>query len=355
MQVAVIGAGMAGLAVAGDLQQQGHSVVVFEKSRGLGGRAATRRVGAAIIDHGAQYLKEAGERLTALIAASRDAGGQPIADIAAPVWVFDQHGTIAEGDPAQNRGPKWIWPAGINTLGKLLADGLEVRLNTTVAALAGGPGAWRLLDQTGVVLATAEIVILTAPAPQSAAIIATSELVREAQDQLVTALEVAQYRQQFSLTYAYPGPIERPWYALINHDREHAIAWLAREDAKPGRVIAAGALLTAQMSHAWSVEHWKALDRGSYGEEGAALPRPLRVIHGELSALLKAELPVPTWVNVQRWRYALPDQAADKATLWQVGAPLGLYFGGDFMVGVGRVHLAIENGWQLAAEIAAYL
>jgi hypothetical protein len=34
------------------------------------------------------------------------------------------------------------------------------------------------------------------------------------------------------------------------------------------------------------------------------------------------------------------------------GTASGLYFAGDFCVGQGRVHLAIENGWQVAELIA---
>ena len=42
--IAVIGAGMAGLVCAQQLSQAGYSVVVVEKSRGVGGRVATRRL-----------------------------------------------------------------------------------------------------------------------------------------------------------------------------------------------------------------------------------------------------------------------------------------------------------------------
>ncbi|MFN9939342.1 MAG: FAD-dependent oxidoreductase, partial [bacterium] len=41
--VVVVGAGVAGLACAGALRESGASVVVLEKSRGVGGRCATRR------------------------------------------------------------------------------------------------------------------------------------------------------------------------------------------------------------------------------------------------------------------------------------------------------------------------
>ncbi len=43
--VAVIGAGMTGITCARALADAGFDVTVFEKSRGLGGRMATRRVG----------------------------------------------------------------------------------------------------------------------------------------------------------------------------------------------------------------------------------------------------------------------------------------------------------------------
>jgi predicted NAD/FAD-dependent oxidoreductase len=55
-QVAVIGAGIAGLACAKELQLHGISVDVFEKSRGPSGRMSTRRTQDWSADHGAQYF-----------------------------------------------------------------------------------------------------------------------------------------------------------------------------------------------------------------------------------------------------------------------------------------------------------
>jgi predicted NAD/FAD-dependent oxidoreductase len=54
--VAVIGAGLAGLACARRLAGAGVQVRVFESQRAAGGRLATRRFEAASFDHGAQYL-----------------------------------------------------------------------------------------------------------------------------------------------------------------------------------------------------------------------------------------------------------------------------------------------------------
>jgi len=53
-RIAVVGAGIAGLACARKLIDAGHAVRVFEKSRGVGGRMATRRTPQGTYDHGAQ-------------------------------------------------------------------------------------------------------------------------------------------------------------------------------------------------------------------------------------------------------------------------------------------------------------
>ncbi len=56
-RIAVVGAGLAGLGAARALAGAGREVVVFEKSRGLGGRLATRRVEGAVLDHGCPVIE----------------------------------------------------------------------------------------------------------------------------------------------------------------------------------------------------------------------------------------------------------------------------------------------------------
>jgi predicted NAD/FAD-dependent oxidoreductase len=59
VDVAIIGAGLAGVAAAGDLIAAGKSDLLIDKSRGVGGRMATRRHCDTRIDHGAQLLLHA--------------------------------------------------------------------------------------------------------------------------------------------------------------------------------------------------------------------------------------------------------------------------------------------------------
>jgi NAD(P)-binding Rossmann-like domain len=72
--VLVVGAGMAGVTAAAELQRAGRRVLVLDKGRAVGGRLASRRVGAATFDHGAQFITARMPRFAALIEQCREAG-----------------------------------------------------------------------------------------------------------------------------------------------------------------------------------------------------------------------------------------------------------------------------------------
>ena len=341
--LAIIGAGAAGLAAARSLKQHRPdlAITVFEKSRGLGGRVATRRRDGFVFDHGAQNLRAPTPALEQLL--TSELAADMLHDIGLPVWLFDAAGTLAQGDPAQNAEAKWIYRDGLNRLGKLLADGIDVRRELRIGHIAGASGGgapFTLFDTNGAPLGSADMVLFTAPAPQSADILAASALDESVKATLLAELGRARYRRCISLALAYPRRIERPFYALLNSDRAHPISWLALEHSKaPDRCPPDGSLIIAQMSAAWSVEHWDT---------------PPDALHEQIAplvaALLGDELGAPLWSDLQRWRYALPDATADFDTLNATSS--GLFFAGDFAAGQGRVHLAIESGWRVAELIA---
>ena len=78
--VLIIGAGISGLTCAASLRAAGLSPKVIEKSRGIGGRMATRRAGALSFDHGAQFLTAKSEPFRQEVARITAAG-------AAAEWV----------------------------------------------------------------------------------------------------------------------------------------------------------------------------------------------------------------------------------------------------------------------------
>lgn len=354
-QLAIIGAGMAGLAAARALSRHTITITLYEKSRGVGGRNATRRVDRCLIDHGAQYLKTPTPELHHLVTTCRDATGAPAYDIGRPVWTFDADGRVTEGDPTQNAEPKWSWPCGVNTLARAMATGLDVRTGVQVQRIvhrASSPP-YTLFDAMGQVVGQADAVLLTAPAPQTDAIITASALDQLLQDSLHVELTRARYRRILSVAIAYGCRPEVPWYALVNSDRQHPVSWLGCEHAKAGHAPAGVGLLIVQMAHEFTVAHWDEVAKGTYGEHGALLPTVLTQVHAHIQALVGSDLGAPIWANVQRWRYALPDSNADFGRLNHTES--GLFFAGDYVAGQGRVHLAIESGWRVADVIGHYL
>jgi hypothetical protein len=341
-RVAIVGAGVAGLAAARSLVDAHTDIVpvVFEKSRGVGGRAATRRIGDFCFDHGAQYVKAPTPAIRDLIVATGDA-----VTIDRPVWTFTRSNTIAPGDVALADEQKWTWPTGITRLAKYLASGIDVRIETTVARLNREGDAYRLFADDGQVLGNFAAVVLTAPAPQSAAILMAGNF-SEAND-LVEALQAVQYRRSISITVAFPQRPVVPWYALVNVDRQHTISWLACEhDDKPNRAPPDHSLLIAQMSDAWTTAHWDELQKGTYTLSDA--PSPVIEALADIESLI-GDLGAPYWINIQRWRYALPDTATPLRSYERI------VLAGDLVSGQGRVHLAIESGWQAANQIRALL
>jgi predicted NAD/FAD-dependent oxidoreductase len=56
MRVVIVGAGICGLVAGRRLADAGAEVVLVDKGRSVGGRLATRRIGDATVDHGAQFF-----------------------------------------------------------------------------------------------------------------------------------------------------------------------------------------------------------------------------------------------------------------------------------------------------------
>jgi predicted NAD/FAD-dependent oxidoreductase len=343
MTVAIIGAGIAGLTAAYTLHQANYTpVTTFEKSRGLTGRAATRwydrPAGRVYVDHGAQYVKTASDPLSQLMLSTLDR--TELTDINRPVWVFDAHNHIIEGDPLQNAGAKWSYTKGLATLGRLMvqAGGLTVKTEVRVGAVHLENNAYRLADTEGRDLGTYSAVIVAIPAGQAADLIAASTLPSAEQTRIESALRAVVYRRCLTVVLGYDRPLAaRPYYALVNTDRGNPISWAAAEHEKPGHVPTGCAAWVVQMAGAYSKDRWEA-DKETVIREVGALAE----------GLLGPEVAAPDWTDLQKWRYSLPDVLAAPAAL--NGVLPGLYFAGDYLRG-GRVHLAAESGQEAARAI----
>lgn len=156
VDVAVVGAGLAGLTAAGRLERAGRRVVVLDKGRSVGGRLATRRLGGATIDHGAQFMTVRSE-------AFREEVDRWVSAGVAHEW-------CRGFDDAPDGHPRYAAPGGFNQLGKHLAAPLgDVRVGIQVSSVAPSGDGWLLTWEGGEV--TAGSVLLTPPVPQSLALL----------------------------------------------------------------------------------------------------------------------------------------------------------------------------------------
>ncbi|GER82129.1 FAD-dependent oxidoreductase [Thermogemmatispora aurantia] len=344
VEVAVIGAGVSGLAAAHVLRDHDLKVALYEREERVGGRATTRSRAGFRFDPGAQYIHGNAPVSDALLL-QRFATSE-LVSIAKPVWTFDSQNRIREGDPRQNALPRWTYRHGLLTLAELMARELTVYTHCEIARLAYMRPGWRLFSATGQVVAEVPAVLVTLPAPEAAALIAASELPPGLQQTLLAELGRARYRPLLSLALAWPRKAlpPTPYYALVNSDKTHPISWLAREEEKsPERVPPAWTLLIVQLAPDYSRAHW------SWDDQALAAATTTLV-----SALLGQPLPAPHFYDVQRWPLALPEpeRLLDAETLHRVSAPYGLFFSGDAFTG-GRVHLALAQGQESALRLLA--
>lgn len=343
-RVAIIGAGMAGLAAARRLTQSGVKLTIFEKSRGLGGRVATRRINGCILDHGAQIIKPDGTALADVML--RDLPTEELVSIEQAVRPYQADGTLLPPDPSRAAERQFAYRRGLTTLPKLLArslpaDSVTIRYEMRIGRLEEREGGILLRDENGEEVGWADEVILTAPAPQAADLLQASPLHGpDSEATRLEALRAVPYSSCLSVLLGYaPGP-PAPAYALIAEDRSRPLLWLAFEQTKaPERAPNGEVLLIAQLGAETSRSHYDAPDADI-----------LALTLAELRPLFGTGYDFPLWSQVKRWRYSQPRSMADFATVNPPGSRV-LVCGDALRPENGRIHQAYASGLEAAERL----
>jgi len=340
---AVIGAGMAGVACARTLVQAGHRVTLFEKSRGAGGRMATRETEFGSFDHGTQYFTV---RNPMFARALETVPGLCRPWSANAVRVLDPLGRVVAA-PLPTRESHWVATPGMNALVKrwaepLLAQG-AVEWQTRVVKIerdALNERRWQLhtegADDSRHVHSDFDGVLLAMPSVQA------HELLRQSQQAPALAERIAEVRVApcWTLMVAFPQAMQPGLSALgpqwnAARSTHHRIAWLARESSKPQR----GPIerWTVQASAAWSQEH--------LNDDAERVQAKLLKAFAEVTGI-RAE---PSYATVHRWHYAQTLQPLDQSHLWDPASRIGAC--GDWCMG-HRVEDAFVSGLELALKVA---
>lgn len=306
LPIAILGAGLAGLAAAEALIAGGRTVRIFDKGRAAGGRLATRRIEHAgrsrRFDHGAQYLRAERPGFAALLEA---AGTQPWPD-------------------AQRRVPI----PGMSALGRHMAAGLDLRTGRHASALRREAAGWMVAHHDAPLASTATepawdgpfaAILVTFPAEQAMAILPPG---------LAAPLAGIRYAPCWTVMASFATRPDLP-ETLRDHG---PIGWAARDSGKPGRD--------------GRQENWVIQANPEFSR--AQLEAPADSVTAALLAALRA--PAPLFAVAHRWRFSLLEVALGQPCLWDPALRLGYASDGCL---AGRAEAAWESGQALAQRVLA--
>ncbi|MEM9602076.1 MAG: NAD(P)-binding protein [Pseudomonadota bacterium] len=308
-RIAVVGAGVAGITCTARLHAAGFPVQLFDKSRGLGGRLATRRWPSGIaFDHGAPHFTAESEVLRAALAAAGDAVEH---------WQPRTDGESVNSFVGVPRMNSWLKPA---------LAGVAPQLNTQIQAVAPAGDGWSLAIDGRRTTVQADAVILATPSPQAAVMAAVDT-------DLAARLAAVDYAPCWALLLQLTdhAPVARDVSTAFGADSP--LVWLGRNAGKPGRDDDNTGWV-AHASEAWSRAQ---LELTTDAAIAALLPSVLDALGMPRTAVAKTQ--------AHRWRYANVRRAAEAPYLHNAANTL-------FAIGDGCLGGGVEGAFTSGATLA---
>lgn len=338
--VAVIGAGISGLAVAGRLREAGLQVVVLEKSRGVGGRASTRRVEVAPgvqvpVDHGAQFFTARDIRFQRQVERWEQEG------ICFPwsegFWTWKERSLHAP-DPKWNE-TRYACREGMSRLGKHLAEGIEVIREFQVDSVAREDDHWALsaMPEHPAAPMAARALFLSAPPPQALKL--AGEYLSTEQRSFVERIRCDPC---VAVIAHYPGETgPPPWCGIQVRDPESKLSWMAWDSSRRAKTLATAPIAVLHGSAGFS-RRWLDASKEELTMAGRELLDEAAMIGGSWMGS-------PLEFAVHRWRYAHPEGPNAPGGFLRADTVSPLYLIGDGLNG-GR----LEDAWLSGIAAAEY-
>jgi renalase len=336
--VAIIGAGIAGLACAQALTQAGQNVILLDKSRGVGGRVATRRLHATHADHGTCYLSPANDpEFQHLIQDLLTAGILQI--WTDTVYEFStDHGL----QPGRDRHPRYIAPAGMSAIAKFLTPHLNLRLNHLVTALTLQSDHWECAIANELPVC-AKAIALAIPAPQAMALVKSQPDPSAEFAVFLEQLTAVEFLPSLSVMAGYGSDLAVHWQSTypqvqaITFLDDPVLGWLGLDSSK--RTAPVDSVFVLQSSAAFATTHLDSPDLQPAAQQMLA----------QAAQYFDPELAAPDWMQIHRWRYAFARSPLPAPYLIAPTA-LPLVCAGDWCGG-----RKVEDAYRSGTAIARHL
>lgn len=320
-RVAVVGAGIAGLACATVLRDAGHEVRVFEKSRGVGGRMATRRTDHGTFDHGAQYFTARDPRFRRVVE------GWLAEGVIAP---YEGHiVSLRSGVTAalSHEELRYVAMPGMTAPCRALAKDLEILFECTVTAVTPGEDGWRVSWDEGGESGFAALV-LAVPAAQALPLCS-------AVPALAAQVSGGSHSPCWAVMARYETALPVGFDAAFIADAP--VGWAMRDASRPGRL--AGERWVLHATAEWSKAHLE-------DDAVSVAPLLLAAFHAATGVDARA-----IDARAHRWRYAL-SPGLGAGCLWDAQHRIGAC--GDWCAD-GRIEGAWLSGVALASRLKPVL
>ena len=316
--IAVIGAGMAGLAAARTLSDQGLAVTVFDKGQVPGGRIASKTRGVPGGDHGAPWFTARHPDFVRMLQPLLDAG-----------HVASWRGRFVRLTPAAHEPlaahTRFVGKPSMNALPAALASELNVRCGVEIEHVAGG----RLYSAGGADQGHFDFVLVTVPPKQALKLI-------DASAPLHALASSAQMQPCWTALISAVTPPALDFDAAFVEG--FGLRLIVNESSKPGRTEAT---FVVHADPDFSALHLDAEPEAVAGLLAQALDRALGGKLGPVAAQ-----------RAHRWRYA---QALEpQASLSALDFDEGLGLAGDWLAD-GRIEGAWLSGVALAGRLMTQL
>lgn len=324
--IAIIGAGLAGLTAAQHLKQRAN-VTLFEKSRGVSGRIATRRANEYAFDHGAQFFKVKTQAFDDFIQPMLKQG---IIETWHARFAEIENQAIINTRNWDNTLPHYVGVPGMSAIGKFLSEGLTIHLNTCIKKVSRHEDKWLLYTNDDNCLGQFDWIVLTPPAAQTKALLSGS--FPEYDKMLKTEMAAC-----FSLMLGFEEPVNLPYDAALV--RGNDISWISVNNTKPRR--ARGYSLLIHSTNAWASQHIN--DPKSQVQA---------YLIAQASKITGLELSSANHQNIHAWRYANITKQQGDTHLLNVNQKLAIC--GDWFI-QGRIEAAFTSGFDCATNLGEAL